>query len=249
MQYIYGLQDPIDKRIKYVGKSNDPDRRLLQHIGTSEDTAKGRWIQSLRAMGKQPSVVILASCEDDQVFYHENWWILMGRRQGWELTNGTTPGEWRAGDDFKTMFALELQAMYKEHQGACERLNEQTSKLAMERAAVAVEAKTQARIKKASDITHFAVYGFVALFVTFGVAQLVMSSLEHAKDSLVYVRWLIAILWSVQYYMIYMHYTIRKLDPIASGRLGYHAMFGAMAICNIFGGTIALIEIGRMTAQ
>lgn len=247
MQYIYGLQDPIDKRIKYVGKSNTPERRLLQHIGTNEDTTKGRWIQSLRSMGKQPSIVILATCEDDQVFYHENWWILMGRRQGWELTNSTTPGEWRAGDDFKTMFALELQAMYKEHQDACERLNEQTAKLTMERAAVALEAKTQARIKKASDITYFAVYGFVALFVTFGMIQLVLSNLEYTHDSSVYVRWLITILWCVQYYMIYAHYTIRKLDPSVSSRLGYHVMFGAMAICDIFGGTVALIEIGRMS--
>lgn len=30
--YIYGLKDPRDNQIYYVGKSNDPQRRLEQHL-------------------------------------------------------------------------------------------------------------------------------------------------------------------------------------------------------------------------
>ena len=111
MQYIYGLQDPIDKQIKYVGKSNAPERRLLQHISTNEDTTKGRWIQSLRLMGKQPSVVILAACEDDQVFYHEQWWITLGRQQGWKLTNTNNPTS--ATPDFSGMFSEQLKTEFQ----------------------------------------------------------------------------------------------------------------------------------------
>ena len=122
MKYIYALIDPRTRQIRYVGQSSDPERRYQQHINTVEDAPKGAWIQELRVMDQLPDFILIDECEDTEAFYLENWWILIGKRQGWPLTNGTNPGEWRAQEDFKQIFDAHLKAMEAEHKQALEKM-------------------------------------------------------------------------------------------------------------------------------
>lgn len=48
--YIYTLKDPITNEIRYVGKANDPNKRILDHIKeckSSNISHKISWIKSL----------------------------------------------------------------------------------------------------------------------------------------------------------------------------------------------------------
>lgn len=77
--YIYALVDPRDKRIKYVGKTNNPDRRYDEHVETEETTQKAIWIQELRSAGVKPTMILLNECNEPQSDYQENWWITVGQ--------------------------------------------------------------------------------------------------------------------------------------------------------------------------
>jgi len=63
--YIYGLQDPNDSLIKYVGKTIQPLKvRLNQHIysrlrSRNSHLEKSKWIQSLIDQGQKPEIVLL----------------------------------------------------------------------------------------------------------------------------------------------------------------------------------------------
>lgn len=60
MYYIYGLIDPRDNEIKYIGITNKPKVRLSQHRRADDkrDT-KGRWVIELRNIGLKPDMIIL----------------------------------------------------------------------------------------------------------------------------------------------------------------------------------------------
>ncbi len=57
--WIYGLRDPRSKRIRYIGKSSAPERRLASHRSRSGAVAVRGWCRSLIAEGVQPIVVRL----------------------------------------------------------------------------------------------------------------------------------------------------------------------------------------------
>lgn len=57
--YIYGLVDPRDRKIHYVGHTISPDQRLAQHITDAAQTTKTNWITELAALGLRPSMIEL----------------------------------------------------------------------------------------------------------------------------------------------------------------------------------------------
>lgn len=61
--YIYGLVDPRDGHVKYVGKTDAIDRRLREHIKDTKSLNRGKihWIQKLVRLGLEPELRIL--CE------------------------------------------------------------------------------------------------------------------------------------------------------------------------------------------
>ena len=66
--FIYGLKDPRTNRYKYVGQSNDPQRRVREHIMEARydyfiDDPKIVWIKRLLARDLCPRVVILRLLE------------------------------------------------------------------------------------------------------------------------------------------------------------------------------------------
>ncbi len=91
---IYGLIDPRDNKIFYIGKtSRDPSERYAEHIKeTSGETPKQKKIQELyKAKGLPPDLVILESGITDPklAFTREVYWMEIFRMTGTVLTNAS----------------------------------------------------------------------------------------------------------------------------------------------------------------
>lgn len=89
--YIYGLVDPRDQLIHYVGATRNLTARLSRHL-SKEDKAsqKWAWIKELRGRGLLPHLIVLEVVEGPET---ENWskvesfWIDRCLRVGMLLTN------------------------------------------------------------------------------------------------------------------------------------------------------------------
>lgn len=96
--YIYGLVCPVSDEVRYIGKSEEPKKRLVAHIGgalrSEYNHHTARWIRKVARLGLQLKLVIL-----DEVPESADWrerereWIAAGLEVGWPLTNSTAGGE------------------------------------------------------------------------------------------------------------------------------------------------------------
>ena len=61
--YIYGLVEKRTRYLRYVGKTNDINRRFRRHISERflRDTYKDRWIRKLMERGNELEVVLIDS--------------------------------------------------------------------------------------------------------------------------------------------------------------------------------------------
>ncbi len=96
--YIYGLFCPIAETIRYVGKSVNPNDRLLGHLkharnGNSKHHT-GRWLAKLLKQDLVPEVIILHEVQPGEKWQDvERSFIASGASMGWLLTNTTAGGE------------------------------------------------------------------------------------------------------------------------------------------------------------
>lgn len=100
--WIYALVDPRDSRIRYIGKADNPHKRLLAHIGEAKKVPKMlnnpltiirpryTWIHSLLLEGLQPIVVGIEKCPAENWREVENRWIFKLKEAGADLTNVKT---------------------------------------------------------------------------------------------------------------------------------------------------------------
>ena len=95
--FIYALKEPDTGKIRYVGKSNNPKKRLEAHLGRSKHTGCHRevWISSLKNRGLKPTIEILDEVPKDCWQQWESAWIQFYLEQGCDLTNATLGGEGR----------------------------------------------------------------------------------------------------------------------------------------------------------
>jgi hypothetical protein len=99
MQYkwhIYALLDPMTKRVRYIGWSGNPYKRLNDHCNGAlrVRSYKAHWIQGLLRTGHRPLMVILESgCDARGYIDAEPNWIAYYRSIGAPLTNATLGGE------------------------------------------------------------------------------------------------------------------------------------------------------------
>jgi len=64
--YFYGLADPRNPNvIRFVGKTNAPRVRHIDHCTDAGATDKCAWVETLRIDGILPQMIILAECQND----------------------------------------------------------------------------------------------------------------------------------------------------------------------------------------
>jgi hypothetical protein len=90
---IYSLCDPRSGAVRYIGKADQPCKRLRAHVNERADRRKNRWINQLKSMGLEPELRILEVVPSDDWETAERHWIAHYRDSGADLTNHTDGGE------------------------------------------------------------------------------------------------------------------------------------------------------------
>lgn len=72
--FIYALKEK-DGKIRYVGKSNDPKKRLSSHLRSKEKNYKTNWIKHCKNNNIQIEMIILEECDYDNWKEREIFWI------------------------------------------------------------------------------------------------------------------------------------------------------------------------------
>lgn len=96
--FIYVLKDPTTGEIRYVGKSNDPKRRVTQHLQfaskfSSKTDHKNCWIRELVSKNLKPVVEIIDEVALDYWQSLEAAYVQFYLEHGCPLVNGTSGGE------------------------------------------------------------------------------------------------------------------------------------------------------------
>jgi hypothetical protein len=89
---IYGLVDPKNNQIRYIGKTQQPlKRRLTQHIYDNglSNKYKYNWINKLKNEGLKPQIIELETCNEENWVEREKFHI----KNNNNLTNLTDGGE------------------------------------------------------------------------------------------------------------------------------------------------------------
>ena len=120
--YIYKLSDPITGKIKYVGKSNDPKKRLSDHIYNCDRTIthKNNWVKSLLEKGERPILEILEVVDQSNWERHEIYWIEKLRDEGHDLTNMDKGGQGTTRHSYNTIDKLRLIHKERPNYNHCE---------------------------------------------------------------------------------------------------------------------------------
>lgn len=77
--YIYILIDPITLEIRYVGKTNNPKKRMRAHISPHvymrHNNKKCIWIEELKALGLRPVMQVMTTCPADKSHLFEHMYF------------------------------------------------------------------------------------------------------------------------------------------------------------------------------
>jgi len=93
--FIYCLKDPQTGKPRYVGKSNNPRKRLSRHCVESQfvKTHKDCWIRGLLLRGTRPILEVLDEVPISQWKFWECEYLRVFRLVGFDLTNLAPGGE------------------------------------------------------------------------------------------------------------------------------------------------------------
>lgn len=84
IHYIYGLYDPNDPVIRYVGVTKHPEQRLREHRTRKCGLSLWQWV---RALQHGPEMIILEECNPDVSEEREHFWINVYKAAGSSLLN------------------------------------------------------------------------------------------------------------------------------------------------------------------
>lgn len=90
--FIYSISDE-NGIVRYIGKSNNPRRRLYQHINEKSNIHKYNWIKSIIKREKVPIVNIIDEVPENEWEFWEQYWISQFKSWGFNLLNATDGGE------------------------------------------------------------------------------------------------------------------------------------------------------------
>ncbi len=97
-QFIYTLTDPEDGDIKYIGKTNNIEKRVKRHysdyyIQLEPWTKKNKWLKYLKNKKLVPIIEILDIGDDNNINSLEKYWICQFKVWGFKLKNQTDGGD------------------------------------------------------------------------------------------------------------------------------------------------------------
>lgn len=99
--FIYTLTDPRDNMVKYVGKTNNIEKRFKEHIYESKNhkikTKKKNWIRKLCNLNLLPLIDIIKVCNYDNYQYWEEFYIKKYKKNGCNLHNFDDKGVGSSG--------------------------------------------------------------------------------------------------------------------------------------------------------
>jgi hypothetical protein len=98
--FIYALVDPRTDEIRYIGKSDNPKKRLIGHLKPSQlrfCNHKNAWIKSLLQINLKPNLVILEKVSAIEWKQKEQYYIQLYKNKGCNLTNSTDGGDGASG--------------------------------------------------------------------------------------------------------------------------------------------------------
>jgi len=84
---IYGLFDPRDGSLKYIGKTTNVKKRFWKHLHDNSITRKTCWIKSLKSNDLIPEVEVLDEVNDEDWKFWEQWYIQYFQSLGCQLKN------------------------------------------------------------------------------------------------------------------------------------------------------------------
>lgn len=90
--FIYILVDPRNDKVRYVGKSNTPYKRLLTHQCDKRKSHVTAWIKQLAEMGLKPHQEIIDEVKEIEWQFWEMHYISLYRSWGFDLTNHSLGG-------------------------------------------------------------------------------------------------------------------------------------------------------------
>src|SRR5262245_2715591 len=105
---VYGLKDPRDGHLYYVGRTRNYARRLT-HLCQPRSHSKRymQWVKDLMRTGQVPISVILEETEFSALRQAERFWIEKSLESGQPLLNSRLPGDRTLSSP--TPFKLHLQ--------------------------------------------------------------------------------------------------------------------------------------------
>jgi predicted GIY-YIG superfamily endonuclease len=65
--YIYALEDPRTEKVRYIGMTTNPAKRLTQHLRDRSNPLKRRWLSELLDDGEYPTLRILRSSKHKEI--------------------------------------------------------------------------------------------------------------------------------------------------------------------------------------
>jgi len=93
--FIYVLKDPVTGEVRYVGKTDRPDKRLVQHIGIAQRKRHHAacWVRSLLKRGLQPKLEVVDEVPVEYWQALEAAYIAFYKELGFRLVNRTPGGD------------------------------------------------------------------------------------------------------------------------------------------------------------
>lgn len=96
--YIYALRCPVERTVRYIGKSENPQKRHKSHISAARCGATKHqcadWIRRLHAQGFEPELHVLAQVPEGIRWQDvERSYIANAKSAGWNLLNSTQGGD------------------------------------------------------------------------------------------------------------------------------------------------------------
>jgi group I intron endonuclease len=102
--YIYCLFDPITEQPRYIGKSDNPHKRYLEHLNEKGKTKKINWIKSLKKKSLVPILETLDEVRSEDWKIMECMYISLFKGWGFDLVNGTYGGDGSSSGAGNPMF-------------------------------------------------------------------------------------------------------------------------------------------------